>query len=104
MYKILKNIVNGAIENEFDRLNLENVIKSNEYKEWSQKQGKAREKLFEIVPKEYHKEFNKAIEDYENILYVIAAIEERDIFKKGVIQGLTDLKYLQELGQRIAVI
>lgn len=104
MNKVLKNIVNGAIENEFDRVDLENVIKSNEYKEWSEKRDKARKKLFEIIPKEYHEEFNKALDDYENMLWVMAAIEERYMFKQGVKAGLTDLKYLQELGQGIAFI
>ncbi|RXM74761.1 hypothetical protein [Clostridium tetani] len=104
MNKILKNVVNGAIENEFNRIDLENVIKSNEYKEWSEKQDKAREKLFEIVPKEYHKEFNKALDDYGSMLWVMAAIEERYMFKQGVKAGLTDLKYLQELGLEIAFI
>ena len=78
MNKVLKNIVNGAIENEFDRVDLENVIKSNEYKEWSEKQDKARKKLFEIIPKEYHEEFNKALDDYENMLWVMVAIDKLD--------------------------
>lgn len=104
MNKILKNVINGVIENEFNRVDLENIIRGNEHKEWSQKQDEAREKLFEVIPKEYHEEFNEAIEDYETILGVIAAIEERCMFKQGVIQGLTDLKYLQELGLGIAFI
>ncbi|RXM57309.1 hypothetical protein [Clostridium tetani] len=104
MNKVLKNIVNGAIENEFDRINYEVFLKSSEHQDQSQKQDEAREKLFEVVPKEYHEEFNKALDKYETELSIASGIEERYVFKQGVIQGLTDLKYLQELGLKISFI
>ncbi|WP_251862145.1 hypothetical protein [Clostridium sp. Marseille-Q2269] len=99
MYKVLKNIINKVIESEFHRLeeNVTNLEKIQEYLELSEKYNELETNLYKILPKEHH----DLIEEFTQTLISSLTIEKKYMFKQGVIKGLTDLNYLEEVGREI---
>jgi hypothetical protein len=107
MDKTLKNIINKTIEREFGIVMEkcpEHLKKDPELIEYdaesSQKLNKAMHELYELLPKEKH----YLVDDFESAATALMSIEARVAFKEGLILGLTELKYLGEVGQEIAFI
>ncbi|WP_102399513.1 hypothetical protein [Haloimpatiens massiliensis] len=108
MNKTVKKLINKTIElecNHVDDKGIESIIKNTDYEEWSQKYDVTRERLFDIVPKELHEQFDEVLNELETASNVMLSIEKGYMFKQGVIKGLTDLKYLNEdIGIEIGLI
>lgn len=103
MNSTVKNLINKTIELEFYRLdgNLTNLKDFEDYSELSDKYSDIESKVYERLPKEYH----DLIDEFIEILNLISATENKYMFKQGVIQGLTDLNYLNDdIGIAVAFI
>ncbi|MBW5459014.1 hypothetical protein [Clostridium sporogenes] len=102
MYKVLKSIVNKTIESEFYRLeeDVTDLEKFEDYLELNEKYIELETNLYKTLPKEYH----NSVEKLTQALVLVLTIEKKYMFKQGVIKGLTDLNYLDELGQTIMFI
>lgn len=108
MNDIVKNLINKTIELEYNHLDdqgNEAIIKSTDYEEWSRKYDLMRKKLFDIIPKELHKQLDNTLDELESSSSIMLSIEKRYMFKQGVIKGLTDLNYLNDdIEQKIILI
>ncbi|EJP6473810.1 hypothetical protein NHI66_003183 [Clostridium botulinum] len=100
--ELVKHLVNNTIENEFYRLDedITDLKKVEDYLNLSEKYIELEENLYKILPKEYH----TLIEELTGALNLMLGVEKRYMFKQGVIKGLTDLNYLEEVGQMIMFI
>ncbi|NFD76915.1 hypothetical protein FC826_13335 [Clostridium botulinum] len=100
--ELVKHLVNNTIENEFYRLedDITDLKKVEDYLNLSEKYIELEENLYKILPKEYH----SLIEELTGALNLMLGVEKRYMFKQGVIKGLTDLNYLEEVGQMIMFI
>lgn len=100
--ELVKHLVNNTIENEFYRLedDITDLKKVEDYLNLSEKYIELEENLYKILPKEYH----SLIEELTGALNLMLGAEKRYMFKQGVIKGLTDLNYLEEVGQMIMFI
>ncbi|MBO0575968.1 hypothetical protein EXQ42_14445 [Clostridium botulinum] len=100
--ELVKHLVNNTIENEFYRLDedITDLKKVKDYLNLSEKYIELEENLYKILPKEYH----SLIEELTGALNLMLGVEKRYMFKQGVIKGLTDLNYLEEVGQMIMFI
>ncbi|EPY2274565.1 hypothetical protein ACXAUS_003465 [Clostridium sporogenes] len=100
--QVLKNIVNKTIESEFYRLegNITDLKKFEDYLELNEKYIELETNLYKTLPKEYR----NSVEKLTQALISVSTIEKKYMFKQGVIKGLTDLNYLDELGQTIIFI
>ncbi|EPY6469226.1 hypothetical protein ACWO2F_003738 [Clostridium sporogenes] len=100
--ELVKHLVNNTIENEFYRLedDITDLKKVEDYLNLSEKYIELEENLYKILPKEYH----SLIEELTGALDLMLGVEKRYMFKQGVIKGLTDLNYLEEVGQMIMFI
>ncbi|ABK62667.1 hypothetical protein [Clostridium novyi] len=102
MNKKIKNIVNKTIENEFHHVTgkIDELNKFEDYKELDYKNGEIQNKVFEVIPEQYHDLINELIESFT----LLSGTESKFAFKKGVIAALTNLKYLEEIGEEIILI
>ncbi|HCL4439599.1 hypothetical protein AL714_07805 [Clostridium botulinum] len=100
--ELVKHLVNNTIENEFYRLedDITDLKKVEDYLNLSEKYIELEENLYKILPKEYH----TLIEELTGALNLMLGVEKMYMFKQGVIKGLTDLNYLEEVGQMIMFI
>ncbi|MEL5897960.1 hypothetical protein AAGC94_07760 [Clostridium sporogenes] len=100
--ELVKHLVNNTIENEFYRLedDITDLKKVEDYLNLSEKYIELEENLYKILPKEYY----SLIEELTGALNLMLGAEKRYMFKQGVIKGLTDLNYLEEVGQMIMFI
>lgn len=98
--KILEDIVNKTIDLQCDVVRSENARYRSDYEEYKNETAlliELQHKLYEVVPKEFHHLLNE-YEEHENAM---SALNERQMFKQGVIAGLTDLKFLESVGNNI---
>lgn len=107
MDKALKSIINKTIEREYDQVceNFENALRKNpeiqkKVEDNSNVREELRQKLLKILPKEYEDILN----NFEDACNIQNFIESKVMFKEGVILGLTELSYLDEVGLEIALI
>ena len=104
MEKILKNIINETMEREYTNLESrfiaalgKNEKLKKEYDLYNLKTNKIKEKLNDVLPEEYH----SLLEEFEDNLSVISLIENMISHKEGIITGVTELNYLNEVGTEI---
>ena len=107
MDKTLKNIINKTIEKEFDTIEGDwekvlnkNIELGNEHVELGNKIDEVASELKKTLTEEQKKLLFLIEEYYEKKCY----IESRLMFKEGVVLGLTELSYLDEVGLEIALI
>lgn len=99
MYDLLKNIVNETISLQFSHVaEFETEeLEATDYKKYSEEADKIFNEIRSKVDKDTLRLISKLIDakDYEMLSY------GNYYFKKGVQAGLTDLKYLEKMGQGI---
>lgn len=103
MSKVLKNIVDGAINNEFEHIQDENLNGMKDLKEY-EKFGERGQEIYHILEQHLPKEFHNLLGEYEDIRTQELCLEIRHYFRKGVKAGLTNLKYLEEAEAEIIML
>lgn len=101
----LKSVVKNTVE-----LAYYHVVKANteefcaeDAKEYEKYSNRC-EEIYQILINNLPEKFKKLIDEFDDIKMAQTCINERFYFKQGVITGLTDLKYLEEVGQSIVMI
>lgn len=107
MNQAFKNVLNKTIYREcyLASENFEDILKRNPELAASHEKStvefeKVLEKLKEVIPEEY----KDLPEKLDSLSAAIMVDEDKLMFKEGVILGLTDLKFLNEIGPDIAYI
>jgi hypothetical protein len=103
MNKVLKNIVDGAIENEFQHVqdkNLKDMVGLKEYEELGARCGEIYDILKDHLPEEYH----DLLSEFDDKKTYEICFEIRHYFRKGVKAGFTNLKYLEEAEAEIIML
>lgn len=103
MSKVLKNIVDGVISNEFNNIqdeNLEDMKDLKKYNELGATSNKLYRDLEKCLPEEHHYLLGKL----EEVLTQQLCLEIRYYFRKGVKAGLTNLDYLKEAEAEIIML
>lgn len=107
MDKLLKNIIDKTIEREYDRVsenlidNLKRVPKLfTEYSEAGSKMANVLHELQEILPDEY----KSIVDEIDVTSSSFTGLEARFMFRMGVLIGLTELNYLNEVGLELSFI
>lgn len=107
MNKTLKSIINKTIEKEYQSMmgNYTSHLSKNpqlveDDTNNTNKITKIMDELYRLLPKEKH----YLVSEFEETVALVMGVESRVAFKEGLILGLTELSYLNEVGQEIAFI
>lgn len=103
MSKLTRRLADGIINVEFEHVedkNLNDMNDLEEYKELAKRCDKIHHILLENTPIELHDLINEMLDkQLDQLCYEI-----RYYFKEGVKCGLTRLKFLEEIGDEIAIV
>lgn len=100
MNKVLKNIVNKTIENEFFHVQEEGLKYMDDIKEYDQIEEKY-DCLYHELKQNLPKEMHDILDEFNDKRTELLCLEIKHYFKQGVKAGLTNLKYLEEAGEGI---
>lgn len=94
----IENLIDNAIKSEFEDLEFKNqdsteLKNENIYKELIEEQNFILKNLSSLVPKEIY----KLIRKFDDISLSLSRIQAQYFYKRGVISGLTNLRYLGEV-------
>ena len=103
MDKTIKNLINNTIELECWHIQDEDITQMDNYEEYRESLDRLIE-LEKTLQAKLPEECHKLIEELEDLEGEIGALRERYLFKRGVVAGLTNLKYLEEIEDSILCI
>ncbi|NFH34346.1 hypothetical protein FDC49_17970 [Clostridium sporogenes] len=103
--ELVKYLINNIIEREYYNLldNFSNVLNKDaelkkEYEKYINITENIFKRLYEILPEEYHEMLDKL----ESASSVITGLETKAMFKEGLVLGINELNYLNEIGLEVA--
>ncbi|MBN3348309.1 hypothetical protein CF050_15850 [Clostridium botulinum] len=103
--ELVKYLINNIIEREYYNLldNFSNVLNKDaelkkEYEKYINITENIFKRLYEILPEEDHEMLDKL----ESASNVITGLETKAMFKEGLVLGVNELNYLNEIGLEVA--
>lgn len=94
MDKKLKHIVNDIIESKFNHIQEYNFKDMQDLEEHKRLSHRC-EEIYQILALHLPEEFHDLLDEFDCTRVDIGSLESRYYFKKGIVAGLTDLKYLE---------
>lgn len=94
-YQIFKSFINGVIQNEYNHLaeNQEDISYMESKEEFASRCSEIQNILYNHLPEEFH----TLLDELDDKTGYIACLENRYYFKQGVMAGLTNLSFLNEI-------
>lgn len=94
-YQIFKSVINGVIQNEYNHLveNQEDISYMESKEELASRCSEIQNILYNHIPEE----FRELLDELDDKTGYMACLENRYYFKQGVMAGLTNLSFLNEI-------
>lgn len=94
-YQMFKSVINGVIQNEYNHLveNQEDIGDMESKEELASRCSEIQNILYNHLPEEFH----ELLDELDDKTGYMACLENRYYFKQGVMAGLTNLSFLNEI-------
>ncbi|APM37304.1 hypothetical protein [Clostridium kluyveri] len=93
--RTLKNVVDGAIRNEFEHIS-EDITDIKNIDKWDQLTSE-RDEMYHTLRNQLPKECQNLLDEFDSKVTEMTCLEAEYYFKKGVVAGFTNLSFLKEV-------